>query len=84
MYVLVLPKNVVKFFFKNPVTFLFVKRLDCCLYSNTRKKINENCFIAMTLIMNVKSSTASNMINAGINKYLDGLKHYDGRSIIKF
>ena len=38
----------------------------------------------MTSIMNEKSNIASNMINAGIMKYLDGVKHYDERSIIIF
>ena len=87
MNVLVLLENVVKLFFKNPITFLFVKRLDLCLYSKYsefNQKINGNGFIAITLIMNEKSNTASNMINAGIIKYLDGLKHFDGRSIIIF
>ena len=37
-YVFVLQKNVVKFLFKIPVTFLFVKWLKRCLYS----KINGN------------------------------------------
>ena len=79
VYVLVLPKYVVTFFFfLNPLTFLFVKRLDSCLYSKYlefNQKINGNGFIAMTLIMNEKLNTASNMINAGIIKYLDGVKH---------
>ena len=86
MYVLVLPKNVVKFFFKNPVTFFVCIAIGCLYskYSEFNQKINGNGFIAMTLMMNVKSNTASNIINAGISKYLDGLKHYDGRSIIIF
>ena len=76
MNVLVLRKNVVKFLFLTPVTFLYVKRLDRFLYSKyseLSQKINGNGFIAMTLIINEKSNTASNMINAGIIKYLNGL-----------
>ena len=58
-------ENVVKFFFLNPATFLFVKRLDRCLYLKYlefNQKINGNGFIAMTFILDEKSNTASNMI----------------------
>ena len=86
-YVLVLPKNVVKFFFKNPVTFLLVKRFDCCLYSKyseLNQKINGNDFIVMYFILNEKSPRQIwlKYWNWWIFRY--GLKHYDGRSIIKF
>ena len=78
-YVLVLPKNVVKLFFFKPRYFFVCEAIRD---SEFNQKINGNGFIAMTLIMNEKSNTTSNMINAGIIEYLDGLKYYDGRSII--
>ena len=46
-----------KIIFKNPVTFLFVKRLEHCLYSKYsefNQKIKGNGFIAMTFILNKK------------------------------
>ena len=77
MYVLVLSKIFVKFFFKNPVIFLFVKPLDCCLYSInlTYTRLSYVCqyffciffFIYIMLILKefciCKGSYSKNLVN---------------------
>ena len=82
MYVLVLLKNVVKFFFSLFVCEV-IGPLSVLGYMEFNQKINGNGFIAMTSILNEKLNTAS-MINTGIIKFLDGIKYYDGRSKIIF